>query len=171
MVVLPVRLSALGRLSTLRVYLPTDLRGADSRALAAQALAEVVRRQGGADRVPLLDPIGDLRVDAKAWKRHGRVAKQLRGLVAENPVLASGDLHAQLAMLTERRAVERELRALKRQAKTAKTLILKEELRARVRVLTRLEFMTEDGIVTAKGRAAAEIASGDELVATEVRIM
>lgn len=52
----------------------------------------------------------------------------------------------------------------------AKALIMKDELHARRRVLIRMGYLQEDGVVTMKGRAAAEISSGHELVATEASI-
>lgn len=202
--IISVRLSALARLATLRIYLPQDLRAGDGRVLAARTLAEVVSRQGGPTKVPLLDPVTDLRVPPKAWKRFLRSRRELEHLIVENPIVravtdtvekekkgvtttttkssmpiptttmttttteAWRQLGEQLRRVVERREVTRELKALKKRAKMAKALILKEELRARVRVLTGLGFMTEEGLVTAKGRAAAEIASADELVAVEL---
>lgn len=52
----------------------------------------------------------------------------------------------------------------KRDVKAASSLVLGEELVHRVRVLRRLGYLTEEDIVTVKGRAAAELALGDELV-------
>ena len=43
---------------------------------------------------------------------------------------------------------------LRREAKAAKTLVLREELRARRRVLRRLGYLTSEGLVTAKGAPA-----------------
>jgi len=44
--------------------------------------------------------------------------------------------------------------ASKREAKAAAGLILKEELRARQRVLRRLGYATSEGVVTLKGRVS-----------------
>ena len=44
------------------------------------------------------------------------------------------------------------LQAAKREAKSAAGLILREELRARLRVLRRLGYVTQEGVVTLKGR-------------------
>jgi len=40
---------------------------------------------------------------------------------------------------------------LRREAKAAQTLVLREELKARRRVLRRLGYLTSGGLVTAKG--------------------
>lgn len=59
-------------------------------------------------------------------------------------------------------------RLARKEAKAAQSLILQSELKARRRVLRRLGYVDSDGVVTLKGRAAAEIQSADELVLTEL---
>lgn len=59
-------------------------------------------------------------------------------------------------------------RAARKEVKAAQNLILQSELKARRRVLRRLGYVDSNGIVTMKGRAAAEIQSADELVLTEL---
>ena len=61
-------------------------------------------------------------------------------------------------------ALEQQVAAAKRDVKAASSLVFGEELVHRTRVLRRLGYLTEDDIVTVKGRAAAELALGDELV-------
>lgn len=61
-------------------------------------------------------------------------------------------------------ALEQQIAAAKRDVKAASSLVCGEELVHRTRVLRRLGYLTEDDIVTVKGRAAAELALGDELV-------
>ena len=56
----------------------------------------------------------------------------------------------------------------RKEVKAAQNLILQQELKARRRVLRKLGFVDSNGIVTMKGRAAAEIQSADELVLTEL---
>ena len=65
-------------------------------------------------------------------------------------------------MLTEK------VRLARKEVKAAQSLILQSELKARRRVLRRLGYVDSDGVVTVKGRAAAEIQSADELVLTEL---
>ena len=60
------------------------------------------------------------------------------------------------------------VRIARKEVKAAQNLILQQELKARRRVLRKLGFVDSSGIVTMKGRAAAEIQSADELVLTEL---
>ena len=48
------------------------------------------------------------------------------------------------------------------------SLVLKDELKARMRVLRRLGYCDEEGLVSLKGRAAAEVQCADELVIAEM---
>ena len=70
--------------------------------------------------------------------------------------------HTVLQMLAEK------VRLARKEVKAAQNLILQAELKARRRVLRRLGYVDSDGVVTVKGRAAAEIQSADELVLTEL---
>ena len=48
-------------------------------------------------------------------------------------------------------ALEEEVAVLRREAKAAQSLVMRDELKARRRVLRRLGYLTSDGLVTAKG--------------------
>lgn len=76
--------------------------------------------------------------------------------------LSTADLSVLLQMLAEK------VRLARKEVKAAQNLILQAELKARRRVLRRLGYVDSDGVVTVKGRAAAEIQSADELVLTEL---
>ena len=65
-------------------------------------------------------------------------------------------------------ALAEKARLARKEVKAAQNLILQSELKARRRVLRRLGYVDSDGVVTVKGRAAAEIQSADELVLTEL---
>ena len=84
-------------------------------------------------------------------------------MVAKHPLSGSPDIEVRLAAARSRgRAAER-LRAARRRVKEAQTLILRDELKARRRVLRRLGYLSDDDVVQLKGRVAAEIATCDEL--------
>jgi ATP-dependent RNA helicase DOB1 len=54
--------------------------------------------------------------------------------------------------------------------KQGQGLVFKEELKRMKRILRRLGFITEDGVVEVKGRLACEVSSADELVITELML-
>lgn len=60
------------------------------------------------------------------------------------------------------------IRDTEKELKVTKGLILRDELKARERVLRRLGFVDRDGVVTIKGRAMLKINSAEELVLAEI---
>lgn len=165
--VIGVRLEEISALSTLRINLPRDLRTTEALAQGAKVLGEVERRfaKGGP---PTLDPEEDMKVTDEGYKklkkRLGTVEKMLR----DHSLAQSDSLAPRLEALAQKQNLVEAVRAARREVKSATGLILQEDLKSRRRVLRRLGFVDSDGLVTKKGRTAAEISTGDELVLCEL---
>lgn len=67
-----------------------------------------------------------------------------------------------------KKEVEDQIKGIKKQVTTAVSVLSREELRNRKRVLRRLGFTTQADVVDTKGRVACEISSGDPLLLTEM---
>ncbi|EEY56196.1 uncharacterized protein PITG_08995 [Phytophthora infestans T30-4] len=63
---------------------------------------------------------------------------------------------------------EAKMRELERKIKESKSLVLRDDLRRRRRVLRRLEFVDKEGVIQRKGRTACEVSTTDELLVTEM---
>ncbi|ETV78170.1 hypothetical protein H257_08367 [Aphanomyces astaci] len=163
MKVCPVPLALIDQLSSLRVYIPKDLRTAESRLAVAKSLAEVMRRfpQG----VPLLDPVQDMNIDDPAFEKIVRQIADTTEAIAASPELSHSSSFALYVQKMECEAKEREL---ERQIKDSQSLVLKDDLRRRKRVLRRLEFVNGDNVIQRKGRTACEVSTADELLVTEL---
>ncbi|KAH9127158.1 hypothetical protein AeMF1_002497 [Aphanomyces euteiches] len=161
MKVFPVPLALVDQLSSLRVYIPKDLRTPESRLAVAKSLAEVMRRfpQG----VPLLDPIQDMQIDDVGFD------KMVRQLAETTEALANADVDpSAYALYVQKMECEAKERELERQIKDSQSLVLKDDLRRRKRVLRRLEFVNGDNVIQRKGRTACEVSTADELLITEM---
>ncbi|KAG2482979.1 hypothetical protein HYH03_018106, partial [Edaphochlamys debaryana] len=162
------------RLSSVRIYLPKDLRPLDSRRASLGALAEAMARlaaQRPDGRVPLLDPEDDMKIKDKAVRKAQSKLESCEASLAAHPLAAAlgpAELRGALAALQRRGAAEEAVAAARREAKAATSLILKDELKARQRVLRRLAYVDGEGVVTVKGRLAAGLSCGDELVLAEL---
>lgn len=64
--------------------------------------------------------------------------------------------------------LKKTIKAVKRRINEVRNVLQLEELRNRKRVLRRLGYTSDDDIISAKGRVACEISSGDELLLTEL---
>jgi superfamily II RNA helicase len=161
-----VPLAQLDRLSQLRLRLPGDLRSVESRASAAASLAEVLRRFPAG--VPLLDAEEDMKVEGPAYRKLARRLETLDDTLATHPLASSPRLPAALGAMAARAALAARAAAARAAARAARALILRDDLKSRRRVLVKLGYIDEEGVVLPKGRVAAEVASCDELVATEM---
>ena len=69
--VVPVLLKHITKMSSIRLYLPKDLRSSDNRFSVGKSIQEVIRRFP--DGVPLLDPIEDMNIKDEQFKKIIRV--------------------------------------------------------------------------------------------------
>jgi len=133
-------------------------------------IAEVIGRQKS---IPLMDPFDDMHIEdarlSQTVKRRAMVREQLN----KDPIENSYSVHEKEELVKqyeEIAAIDNEIKAVERQVKLGKGLILTHELRQMKRVLQRLGFVNMDNIVDIKGRVAAELNTGDELVLTELML-
>jgi len=164
--IIPVLLPLLDGLSQLRVFVPKDLRPVEPRNNLGKSIAEVQRRFP--DGVPLLHPIDDMNVDDPGIKKIYKKLDAIQQRLREEKAFTAPDLADRLKVYEKKAAIEEQCRALRRQCKSAKDLIMKDELKNRKRVLRRLGYTNSENVIEMKGRVACEISTADELLATEL---
>jgi ATP-dependent RNA helicase DOB1 len=165
--VIGVPLEEISALSTLRVNLPQDLRTSEALNQGAKVLGEVERRFPTTGP-PTLDPEEDMKVTDDGFKKVKKRLESVEKMLKEHPLATSSTLAPRLEALKKKQELAEAVRAARKDVKTATGLILQEDLRSRRRVLKRLGFVDSEGLVTKKGRTAAEISTGDELVLCEL---
>ncbi|KAJ0396820.1 hypothetical protein P43SY_006597 [Pythium insidiosum] len=166
MKICPVPLEMLDELSSLRVYIPKDLRTLESRQAVGKSVKEVMKRFPNG--VPLLDPIEDMDIQDEQFRRVIEKIRDAEGKLKASPFHAAEDKESRFALYNLKMESEAKMRELERQIKESKSLVLRDDLRRRRRVLRRLEFVDKDGVIQRKGRTACEISTADELLATEM---
>jgi ATP-dependent RNA helicase DOB1 len=173
MQVLPVTLPLLDGFSSVRVYLPSDLREQAACDTVGRTLREVERRFPRG--VPLLDPFDDLGIDDAGLRKLVRQSEALEDELAQLRSKVAGDgsdavraFDAACAVYAQRVALDNKVRELKKTVRRANEMILTSELKSMKRVLRRLGFTNADDVVEVKGRVACEISAGDELLMTEM---
>ncbi|KAJ2159133.1 ATP-dependent RNA helicase mtr4 [Coemansia sp. RSA 552] len=165
-IVVPVLLSCIDRISTVRVHMPKDLRSSSDRKDMRKRLSEVERRLSG--NIPLLDPTKDMGItDPAVAALKGKVDK-LEQTLAEHPLLAKEGTEERIGQYREKTEIQARLKETRRAIAGAQSAVQLDELKSRKRVLRRLGFTTAEDVVTMKGRVACEITSGDELLLTEL---
>ena len=162
--IIPIVLSVMDGLSTIRLHLPRDLKQVDARLSVHKSILEVQRRFP--DGVPLLDPIQDMKITEESFRKLVAKMETLERTMYAHPVHTG---HAQVfALYDEKMQLEGEVSKINDQIYHANSILQMEELKARRRVLRKLGFTTQEDVIEMKGRVACEISTGDELLLTEL---
>ncbi|RVE65965.1 hypothetical protein OJAV_G00121670 [Oryzias javanicus] len=166
MQVVPVMLHLLTSISSVRLYIPKDLRPFDNRQLMLKSIQEVQKRFP--DGVPLLDPIDDMGIKDPALKKVIQKVEAFEHRMYTHPLHSDPNLESVYSLCEKKALIATEVRTAKRELKKARTVLQMDELKCRKRVLRRLGFASPSDVIEMKGRVACEISSGDELLLTEM---
>lgn len=165
--VVSVALTSVSQFSAVRIYVPKNLKSKESRSAVGRSLREVLRRLDGV--VPMLDPVDDMKITGKAFRKLQSRAESLEGRIKAHKLSGADDIEERLEAYEKWLSSDREVQTL--EAKLSNSLEdteLQQTLKGMTRVLRRLGHVTEDTVVALKGRVACEISSCDELVVAEI---
>jgi len=166
MVVIPLLLPLVQQISSVRLFIPSDLRPVDNRMAVLKSITEVKKRFK--ENIPLLDPIQDMKIGDKQFKeiikKIGTFEKRLFG----HPLHSNIELPDLLAKYKEKAKIQSDLVAARVNLRKSKSLLQMEELKCMKRVLRRLGYCTASDVIEIKGRIACELSSADELLLTEM---
>jgi ATP-dependent RNA helicase DOB1 len=169
MMVVPVLLPTIAKLSSLRLYIPKDLKSKANKNAVGTKLAEVHRRFPKG--IAALDPVDDMKMKDESYM------KMLRKEESLDDRLKAHELHSaepevreeQMRLYAERQTLEAQIGTIRQELKNAtQDVVLRQTLKGMKRVLRRLGFTTRDNVIDLKGRVACEISTGDELLAVEL---
>ena len=170
--VIPVALRLVDAVGAMVLTLPKDLTDEGAKTQVGLAVNELHHRFQGKS-IPELDFENDLGLGGDEFHdAMGTWLKAESDLKSHSLYAASikdGGLNeAQIATYRAKASLMERAVALKKEIKTTQLSKFREELRHRSRVLCKFGMLTEDGVVTRKGRAACEIDTADELLVTEL---
>ncbi|KAL7376805.1 hypothetical protein ABVT39_016190 [Epinephelus coioides] len=166
MQVVPVLLHLLSSISSVRLYIPKDLRPFDNRQLMLKSIQEVQKRFP--DGVPLLDPIDDMGIKDPALKKVIQKVEAFEHRMYTHPLHSDPNLESVYSLCEKKALIAADVRTAKRELKKARTVLQMDKLKCRKRVLRRLGFASPSDVIEMKGRVACEISSADELLLTEM---
>tara|TARA_B000000441_G_scaffold109611_1_gene79430 strand:- start:1228 stop:4704 length:3477 start_codon:yes stop_codon:yes gene_type:complete len=185
--VIRIPLEQLDCMSSIRVYLPKDLYPIEARTRCGASIREVLKRfeerskvqqqkDDGEDDdkekevvvVPMLDAEKDMKVIDKNYAKIVQKIQTLSKMMKNHSFKTSENPIGRLRKHGEKRRLEYMVKHAKKEVAVASGMIKADVLKRMRRVLRRLGYVSEDGVVTSKGRCACELAGADELVATEL---
>uniref|UniRef100_UPI00358E6646 exosome RNA helicase MTR4 n=1 Tax=Myxine glutinosa TaxID=7769 RepID=UPI00358E6646 len=166
MEVVPVALNLLTALSSVRLYLPKDIRPLEARQGLQKSIREVERRFP--DGLPLLDPVEDMGIKDERLKLLVQKVEAFERRMYAHPLHGDPARNEKLQLCQRKAQLVLNVKALRKQLRHAFTILQMDELKCRKRVLRRLGYATSSDVIELKGRVACEISSGDELMLTEL---
>ncbi|KAL8138725.1 hypothetical protein V2J09_004726, partial [Rumex salicifolius] len=163
--VVPVHLTLISALSKLRISIPSDLRPVEARKSILLALQELEKRfpQG----LPKLNPVKDMGIEDTEIVELVNQIEQLEQNLFSHPLHKSQDVH-QMKCFQRKAEVNHEIQQIKSKMRESQLQRFRDELTNRSRVLKKLGHIDSEGVLQLKGRAAAQIDTGDELLVTEL---
>ncbi|KAG7237015.1 hypothetical protein INR49_032900, partial [Caranx melampygus] len=161
MQVVPVMLHLLTSISSVRLYIPKDLRPFDNRQLMLKSIQEVQKRFP--DGVPLLDPIDDMGIKDPALKKVIQKVEAFEHRMYSHPCTVTPTWS--LCILCARRKLcvclwprdRSRCSNGKARAEESSDCLQMDKLKCRKRVLRRLGFASPSDVIEMKGRVACEI--------------
>ncbi|XP_060927108.1 exosome RNA helicase MTR4 [Limanda limanda] len=166
MMVVPVMLHLLNSISSVRLYIPKDLRPFDNRQLMLKSIQEVQKRFP--DGVPLLDPVDDMGIKDPGLKKVIQKVEAFEHRMYSHTLHSDPNLESVYSLCEKKALIAADVRTAKRELKKARTVLQMDKLKCRKRVLRRLGFASPSDVIEIKGRVACEISSADELLLTEM---
>lgn len=100
---MPLTLPQLAKLSSVRIYLPKDLRPSDSKHSVKKSIAEVQKRFP--DGLPLLDPVKDMHITQEEFKKIVRKIESLESRMFASSAHKMEDLEQQYNLCGEKMEV------------------------------------------------------------------
>uniref|UniRef100_A0A674HND6 RNA helicase n=1 Tax=Taeniopygia guttata TaxID=59729 RepID=A0A674HND6_TAEGU len=164
--VVPVLVHLVSAISSVRLYIPKDLRPIDNRQSVLKSVQEVQKRFP--DGVPLLDPIDDMGIKDQGLKKVIQKIEAFEHRMYSHPLHNDPNLETIYKLCEKKAQIAMDIKVAKRELKKARTVQQMDELKCRKRVLRRLGFATSSDVIEMKGRVACEISSADELLLTEM---
>ncbi|XP_011408921.2 PREDICTED: superkiller viralicidic activity 2-like 2, partial [Amphimedon queenslandica] len=164
--IIPSSLNSLHKLSSVRVYLPKDLRPSDSRFMVGKSIDEVIKRFP--DGLPLLDPVADMNIKDEEFKKIVKKIEALEKRLVTSVAHKNPNLEQLNSLCQKKIELSSAVRESKRELKKAQTIMQMDELKCRKRVLRRLGYANSSDVIELKGRVACEIDCGEELLLTEM---
>jgi ATP-dependent RNA helicase DOB1 len=165
-IVVSFSLRDLDGVSAIRVFKPEDLRPIDNRASVGSSVCEALRRLPGGP--PMLDPLGDMEISEESFGILLRKLEAIEEAMKASPLTSSRQASKLMGLWKQKSEVIDKIKEAKLKVKLGQGLMFKDDLKQMKRVLRRLDFITEDGVIEVKGRLACEVNTADELVLTEL---
>ncbi|KAL6450497.1 MTR4 ATP-dependent RNA helicase DOB1 [Candida maltosa Xu316] len=161
-----ITLDSIEKISTVRLRVPDDHKSSAAKRTLVKTLQDLPKRLP--DGIPLIDPVTSMKITDDDFKKLLHKIDILESKLSSNPLHNSARLDDLYKKYSHKMTLENQVKQLKEKIFQAEAVVQLDELSNIKRVLKKLEFTGPNEIVELKGRVAAEISTGDELMITEL---
>lgn len=163
---IPITFEEIRAVSSIRLALPKDnLNSIDSQKKLLKTLQEARRRF---IELPMLDPSVDFGVASQGYSDLKVKLKEASDKLSSSSIHSDEKREEILNKYHIKFKLLEEAKALRTEATQSQALAMKDTMRKMKRVLKKLQYISQDGVLGPKGRFACELTTGDELVLTDM---
>ncbi|EAL69567.1 DEAD/DEAH box helicase [Dictyostelium discoideum AX4] len=166
--IIPVSIKLFDGITSVCLYVKKEQPTQEFKTHLFKTLKETENRFKKDGGIPLIDPIEDMKIKDPNFKKLIKKIETLESRFSSTACFNDTDIEERCNLLEKKNEITKEIKQLQKQIKSGDEVILKDDLRSMKRILTRLGYITDDGVVALKGRVACEISAGDELVISEL---
>ena len=148
MIMVPILLNLVQQISSVRLFIPSDLRPLDNRMAVLKSIKEAKKRF---PRIPLLDPVKDMKIGDKKFKELTGKITTFEKRLLEHSLHSKKELPDLLEKYKEKAEVEKELVEARATLRKSKSLLQMDELKKMKRVLRRLGYCSASDVIEIKG--------------------
>jgi ATP-dependent RNA helicase DOB1 len=165
MIIIPIQMDLIEKISTIRVTLPKSLKSAESRLNVKLKFLQTLKNF--LNNPPCLDPIEDMKIKGDNFKKLIKKIENCEDQLSDLGFDMKKNIK-NFETFMKKVKVSEEIEEVRIKLKKTSQLILNLELGKMKRVCRRLGLTSKQNVIEKKGRVACEISAGDELVLTEI---
>ena len=149
MEVVSIEPNLIQQISSVRIFIPQDIRPKENRKSVFKSI-EQVRKRFGKD-VPLLDPVKDMNIKEKPFKEIVEKISMFEKRLISHGLHGHENIDQLLLSYSKKSEITKDLEKAKAEVKKAKSLLQMADLKCMKRVLRRMGYCTSTDVIEVKG--------------------
>ena len=149
MEVVSIEPNLIQQISSVRIFIPQDIRPKENRKSVYKSIEQVKKRFG--EDVPLLDPVTDMNIKEKSFKEIIEKISMFEKRLISHSLHNQENTEEMLKAYGKKSQLTKDLEKAKSDVKKAKSLLQMADLKCMKRVLRRMGYCTSTDVIEVKG--------------------
>ena len=156
MEVVSIEPNLIQQISSVRIFIPQDIRPKENRKSVYKSIEQVEKRFKN-DGVPLLDPVKDMNIKEKPFKEIIEKIAMFEKRLESHSLHKDPNINQLLEDFSKKSQLTKDLDRAKAEVKKAKSLLQMADLKCMKRVLRRMGYCTSTDVIEVKGNICNEL--------------